>query len=131
MRQLKMRVARPEDAAEIADWIVNTKDNLFDPAILGYPTFRAISSYNGDGNVAHLPSQQGIVLVLESLAVKPEATSMDTGQAFRDLVKGMQLLASSFGIKELMFICKDEGVLKVAEGHGFTRIEFPVVRMRL
>lgn len=129
MRQLKLRMARAEDAEEIAEWLLRTEGNLFDPTVLEYPTFRAISSYDGDGNVAHLPSQQA--LLLESLAVKPGGSLLDAAQAFRDLVKAQMLLASSFGIRELYFICKDENVLKVAEGHGFERIEFPVVRMKL
>lgn len=126
-----MRVARAEDAVEIGEWLMKTENNLLDPDILTYPTFRAISSYDGETNVAHLPSQQVVVLMLESLGVNPAAGRLDTGQAFRDLVKGMELLASSFGIRELYFICKDADVVKVAEGHGFERIEFPVVRMKL
>lgn len=129
MKQLKVRIARVEDAKEIGEWLMQTPRNLFDPEILNYPTFRAISSYNGDGNVAHLPSQQ--VLMLESLAVKPGEISLATAQAFRDLVKGQELLASSFGIREIYFVCKDQDVLQVAEGHGFERIDYPVVRMKL
>lgn len=129
MRQLKVRIARPEDSKEIGEWLVGTPQNLFDPEILAYPTFRAISAYNGDGNIAHLPCQQA--LLLESLAVKPGASGMDSAQAFRDLVKAMELLASSFGIRELYFVCKDQDVVRVAEGHGFERLEFPVVRLKL
>jgi hypothetical protein len=129
MRQLKIRIARPEDAKEIGEWLTHTEGNLFDPAILGYPTFRAVTSYNGEGNIAHLPSQQ--ILMLESLAVKPGASLLDSAQAFRDLVKAMELLASSFGVKEIYFLCKDENVLKVAEGHGFERVSYPLVRLKL
>jgi hypothetical protein len=129
MKQLKVRIARPEDTREIAEWLLSTQDNLFDPKILEYQTFRAISAYNEDGNVAHLPSQQG--LMLESLAVNPASALLERGQAFRDLVKGSELLASSFGIREIYFICKDPDVVRVAEGHGFARIEFPVVRLKL
>lgn len=129
MRQLKIRASQPEDTKEIADWLVSTEGNLFDPGILKYPTLRTISAYNGDGNVAHLPAQQA--MMLESLAVRPGVSILDAAQAFRDLVKGMELLASTIGIREMYFICKDENVLKVAEGHGFERIEFPVVRLKL
>jgi 1,6-anhydro-N-acetylmuramate kinase len=129
MKQLKMRTTRAEDATEVGEWLCGTPNNLFDPAILEYPTLRSVSSYDEDGNVAHLPSQQ--VLMLESLAVKPGISPMATGQAFRDLVKGQELLASSFGIREIYFVCKDEDVVRVAESHGFERIAFPVVRMKL
>lgn len=129
MKQLKIRMARPEDVAEIGQWITKTPENLFDEAVLKYPTLRIVSAYNGEGNVAHLPAQQ--VLMLESLAVKPGSAPLENGQAFRDLVKAMELIASQLGIRELYFICKDKDVLGVAEHHGFERIEFPIVRMRL
>lgn len=129
MEQLKLRVARPGDVAEIAEWWGKTRNNSLDPGIIKYPTFRAITSYNGAGNIAHLPSQQ--VLMLESVALNPAATTLDAGQAFRDLVKGQQLLASSFGLREIYFIATDPAVKRVAEDHGFERIEFPVVRLKL
>jgi len=129
MKQLKIRAARPEDTKEISEWLTKTQGNLFDASILEYPTFSAVSSYNEDGNVAHLPAQK--VTMLESLAVRPGAGLLESAQSFRDLVKAMELVSSSFGIREMYFICQDENVLKVAEGHGFERIKFPVVRMKL
>jgi hypothetical protein len=128
-QQLKIRMTRAEDVEEVAEWLLRTKNNLFDPGILEYPTMRSITAYDDHGNVAHLPSQQA--LFLESLAVKPGASPLEAAPAFRDLVKGQQLLASSFGIREVYFVCKDEDVVKVAEGHGFERIVFPVVRLKL
>src|SRR6267142_368965 len=116
MEQLKLRVACPENAKEIGDWLSKTKNNFFDPDILKYPTFRAICSYNGKGNVAYLPSQQ--VLMLESVALNPSASLLDGGQAFRDLVKGQELLASSFALREIYFIATDAAVKRVAEDHG-------------
>lgn len=129
MNELKMRIARLEDAKEIGEWLVGTQGNLFDPEILDYPTFRAVSAYNGEGNVAHLPSQQA--LMLESLAVNPKVPILEAAQSFRDLVKGQQLLAISFGIREIYFVCQDENVLRLAENRGFERIPYPVVRMKL
>ena len=129
MKQLKIRVARPEDAEQIAKWLVETPNNLFDEEILRYPTFSVVSAYNGDGNVAHLPSQ--LVVMMESLAVRPGASLLDAVQGFRDLVKAIELIASQRGIREIYFVCKDEDVLKIAQNHGFERIEFPVVRLRL
>jgi hypothetical protein len=131
MRQLKVKLAGPEEAAVLGKWLVGTPNNLFDPGILKYPTLRTLCSYDtGDPEpVAFLPTQRA--LMLESLAVNPAALIVDKGQAFRDLVKGAELLASSDGIRELYFICKDKNVLDVARGRGFELIEFPVVRMRL
>ncbi|HEX8838460.1 MAG TPA: hypothetical protein VF748_16070 [Candidatus Acidoferrum sp.] len=126
--QLKVGYLRDEDQRTFIEWVNSTPGNLWDPSVLKYPTLKVICAYNG-APVAFLPVQQ--VLMLESLAVSEKAPLLDKAQAFRDLVKAAELHASSTKLRELYFICKDEDVLKVAEGHGFERIEFPVVRMRL
>lgn len=128
MKQLKTGYITTQDQPKFIELVNSTANNLYDPDVLTYPTLRILKSYNSHP-VAFLPMQQA--LMLESLAVEPESSLMDRGQAFRDLVKGAQLHASSLGIKELYFLCKDENVLKVAEGHGFERVEYPVVRMKL
>lgn len=128
MKQLKIRFAEPEDVKTCVDWLNATKGNLYDPGILKYPTLRILCAYNG-APVAYLPTQRA--LFLESLAVNPEAPLLERAQAFRDLVKNSQLLASDGGIKELYMLCEDENVLKVAEGHGFERVPYPLVRMKL
>ena len=129
MRQLKLEFARGEHAAELAEWLKRTKGNLFDQDILSYPSLRALRSYGPDGSVAYLPMQT--VLMLESLAVKEGIEPMQAAQAFRDLVKGAMLTASGDRIKEIYFVCEDENVLKVAEGHGFERLPWAVTRIKL
>jgi hypothetical protein len=128
MRQLKIKLATPDQTKQLVEWLNSTKGNLFDPDILKYPTLRTLCSYNGE-NVAYMPVQKA--LFLESLAVNPDSSLMDRAQAFRDLVKASELMASSDQIKEMYMICDDDNVLKVAEGHGFERIPWPVVRMKL
>lgn len=128
MKQLQIGYMRPEQQKEFVEWVNNTPENLFDRDILVYPTLSVLCSYNGSP-VAYLPTQQA--LFLESLAVKQGASPMDTAQAFRDLVKGAELHASNKGIREMYFLCKDENVLKIAEHHGFERVPYPLVRMKL
>jgi hypothetical protein len=128
LKQLKIKLAGPDDAAALVEWLNATKGNLFDAAILKYPTLRTLCSYDGQP-VAYLPTQRA--LFLESLAVNPTASLMERAQAFRDLVKASELLASSEGIRELYMLCADETVLKIAEGHGFERVPYPLVRMKL
>jgi len=129
VRQLKVRYITPDDSKKFIEWINNTPANLYDAEVLKYPTLKVVCSYGENGPVAFLPFQR--VLMLESLAVNQEAAVIETAQAFRDLVKAAELDASGTQCKEMYFICKDENVLRVAQGHGFERIEFPVVRMRL
>lgn len=117
MRQLKIGFAAPGDAKQLQEWLESTKGNLFDPDIFKAPTLTAACAYNGDGPVAYLPAQN--VLVLESLAVKPRAMPLDAGQAFRDLVKAMEVVASQRQIREIMFVCSDPDVVNMAQNHGF------------
>ena len=127
-QQLKIGYLREEHQKTFIDWVNSTANNLWDPTVLSYPTLRVIAAYNG-APVAFLPVQQ--TLMLESLAVSDKAELLDKAQAFRDLVKAAELHASGLNLREMYFICKDEAVLKIAEDHGFQRIEFPVVRMKL
>ena len=126
--QLKVGYLRDGDQKTFIEWVNSTPNNLWDDAVLKYPTLRIICAYNG-APVAFLPVQQA--LILESLAVSDIAPLLDKAQAFRDLVKAAELHASAQQMRELYFICKDETVLKLAEGHGFERIEFPIVRLKL
>lgn len=118
--QLKIRLATPEDAPQLAEWLNGTTGNLYDSAILKYPTLRVLCAYNGNGPSVYLPSQTA--LVLESLAVKPGTPPIEAARAFRDLVKGMELVASGLGVRELYFVCADPGVAALAAAHGFELI---------
>lgn len=129
MKQLKLTIAGPEHVKEIAEWLASTKGNLYDDEIFKSSSLAVLRSYSEEGTVAYLPAQN--VLVLESLAVKPGALPIETGQAFRDLVKGMEVVASQRQIREIYLPCADERVLSVAEGHGFTRLPYPIARMKL
>jgi len=129
MSQLKIRFATPEDSKDVVELLSTTAGNLYDADILSYPTLRVLAAYNGSGPVVYLPSQ--CALILESLAVRPGTAPLEAAQGFRDLVKGKELLASSLGIKEILFLCQDERVISLAERHGFERISYPVMRLKL
>lgn len=121
-------MAKPEDSAQIVEWLNLNKGNLFDPDVLSYPTLRVLCAYNKEP-VSYLPTQRA--LVLESVAVNPKAGDLDRAQALRDLVKGSELLASSDGIREIFLFGKDTAVLDIAEARGFELLPWPVLRMKL
>lgn len=127
MRQLKLRFAVPEDKDQLLEWLHATPNNDFDPNILTYPTLRTMCSYNGAGPVAFLPTHKA--MILESTALAPSISEIDSAQALRDLVKAAQLMASAEGMKELYFIVSDEAIAKVAADHGFE--EKRVMRLKL
>jgi hypothetical protein len=128
MKQLKLRIAVPEDAEQIVDWLNANPANEFDPGILKYPTLQVLCSYNSEP-VAYLPTQHA--LFLESVAMNPEASEADQPQALRDLVKGAELLASKDGVKEIYFLATDPKVLKIAVDHGFQQLPWPLLRLKL
>lgn len=129
MKQLKLRVTTAEDAEQIVEWLKLNPLNEFESVILKYPTLRVIASYAQDGVICYLPTQK--VLVLESLAVNPEATELEKAQALRDLTKASELLASSEGIREIWFLDGAGGVGEMARSHGFEELPYRVYRLKL
>lgn len=123
MEQLKLRFAAPTEALE---WLEQVPE--FDKGIMTYPTLRVLCAYNGSP-VAYLPIQQAIVL--ESLAIKPGASSLEAAQAMRDLVKGAELTASADKVREIYFIGTDKTVVESAQKSGFEVLPWPVLRMKL
>ena len=129
MRQLKLRAATPEDSKELTAWLSTNPLNEFESVILKYPTLRVIASYAPEGVVCYLPTQK--VLVLESLAVNPNAGDLEKAQALRDLTKAAELLASSEGIREIWFLDGAGGVGEMARSHGFEELPYKVFRLKL
>lgn len=122
--QLKVRFADKDDHAQVIEWI--NRNQSFDPGILKYPTLQLICAHNGKP-ISFLPVHRG--LILESLASNPWATELEKAEALKDLTKAAELLASSYGIKELYFMVSDKDVQKIAENHGFETVT--VCRMKL
>jgi hypothetical protein len=124
VKNLKIKLGSIDEARESLE-----QTPEFDKGILDYPTLRIVTAYNGKGFISHLPSQQA--LVLESVGVNPEATELEKAQAIRYALNGQMLVASSFNLKEIYFIGTDEHVISLAESHGFERLPWPVLRLKL
>lgn len=130
MEELKVRIAEEADVGNIVSWLNQNHGNLYDPDILAYPTLRVLCAYNSQKKpVAYLPTQRA--LFLESLAPCPDASRLTLGQACRDLVKNAELLASMDKIREIYMVSTDERILGIAEKHGFERLPYPLVRLKL
>jgi|SRR5579859_3683048 len=128
MKQLNVRTARPEDAPQILEWLRANPANEFDPGILSYPTLQVLCSYNSEP-VCYLPTQKA--LILESTAIRPGLSELDSAQALRDLVKAAQLLASQSGIKEVFYMGTDKRLNAMAGRHNFTLRDWKVLQMKL
>lgn len=136
MKQLNLRYAREGESEQILSWMKGNLSNHFDPQILKYPTLRMLCSY-GDMPVCYLPVHK--VLMMESIAVNPEASRFDVAQALRDLTKATQLIADAEQMKEVYFVGGHGGVGEMAAGngkHNFERMTLDskpaeIYRMRL
>lgn len=111
--------ANKEDAELLAKWLLETPNNLFDPAIVTYPTTQTWKAENGK-TLMFLPFQ--LTITLESLAISPENEAQDTAQALKSLIQAVRIEADRLGIKEINFVCKDESTLKFAQYHGFEQL---------
>lgn len=129
MKQLKLRFGRPEEAAQVMEWIQAHPENDFDPDIANYPTLQVFCAYSDDGPEAYLPTHN--VKVLESTALKPGLEISVAAQALRDFTKAAELMASSQNIRELYFLCRDEALTAMATNHGYEVMNFKVLRMKL
>lgn len=133
MRNLWTRWLRDTDIPLMKEWIERIREkNLFDPAILTYPSLKVMVAEERNGEAKpkmFLPIQT--CFVLESLAPEPDTEGMGEAQALKLLLNSVLLKAQENGIGEVYFLCKDESVLRIAEKNGFERVEIPLVRMKL
>lgn len=130
MKQLKLRFAQMEDAAQIVEWINANPKNEFDPGILKYPTLRVLCSYEDPGRpVCYLPFHR--VFMLESVAQDPLATKLTVAQAVRDFTKAVELVSSAEGIHEIYFLGGADGMGELAASNGYEELPYKVYRMRL
>jgi hypothetical protein len=94
------------DIPEFLVWIFGNRDkNKLDPKILEYPTLRVYSAAN-DSAIAFLPIHSGVIL--ESLALNPEASPEDKLEAVCGIVNQVMLDAIQQGIREMFYISSDE-----------------------
>src|SRR5882757_1896825 len=79
------KVSKLEDATEMADWIskLSARNNV-DPDIFNYPATDILKASNGHG-VMYMPRQR--VMMLEAMAINPEAQNSDVALALRALIQ--------------------------------------------
>jgi hypothetical protein len=129
LKQVYVRFANQADAPQFSEWVTAAREiNLFDPAVMDYPTTRTLVAHNGEP-LLYMPVQQ--VLMMESLAPKPGLTPIEEGLALREITKAVALLGSQASIRESYFLCKDERVVKFGAAHGYELLPWKTMRMRL
>lgn len=113
----EIRLAEEKDVPQFLEWSANTPNNLFDPGIANYPNLRVFAADQNDKPVLYVPFHP--VMVVESLAHKPDITTKENARALRKVQDELEALAKVYGIAEVWWQCSDQSLVAFAERHGY------------
>lgn len=111
-------LAQASDAAQASEWLLNTPDNLLDSAVISYPNLRTLKVEVDGEAVVYVPFHP--VFCLESLGVKPGVSPRKLAYALRKAQDALEELAKAYGIKEVLWACKEPSTLAFAQRHGYS-----------
>jgi hypothetical protein len=135
MNDIFVRPAKPEDAETFIQWAVTNKGNEFDPAAVAYPDSFTLCAFDVNGPLVFMPIQQPMFaepMLLESLAVRPEASVKEIAVALKELVQACVTIGFMKGTGEIYFLGSNEATNRFAEHHKvFERLDWPVYRLRM
>jgi hypothetical protein len=118
---MEARLAKPEEAEMAVKWLAETPNNMFDPAVLGYPGTVTLCAENDNGTPdLFMPFQ--IVMFLESLGTRPDIRKRDKVEAMIKAVMGAVQFAQGAKIREIYFFGKDIGTNENAKRCEFETI---------
>lgn len=121
--------ATEPDAQEAMEWFLKTECNLLDAEIFTYPVTETLKAVRDKKALVYLPRQTAYVL--ESLAISPHNSPIDTAAALAELIKVVRWEAHKAGHGEIYMGCKEESTQAYAERHGFEKVSFPMYRMKV
>lgn len=125
----QVSLASPEDAAQASEWLLNTPDNLLDPAVISYPNLRTLKVDVDGEPVLYVPFHP--VFCLESLGVKPGVSPRKLAYALRKAQDALEELAKAYGIKEVIQACKEPTTLAFSLRHGYEKLPGEVLRKKV
>lgn len=118
---LRQQDLTEQDAEKFCEWVYAMKDkNNFDPAVMWYERTIMCRAQAGEEPIAYLPLQP--VLMYESLAPKPGATSRQIAMALWKIGEVVDDAARATGFHEAFFITSDEREATVCSLHGWAII---------
>lgn len=129
MKEVFVRPLQKNEIETFEAWMnANAERSLLDKGVFDYPTIRVMAAMNGKV-LGYLPYHN--VLMLESFSPNPDASDAEKAEACRQFIKTAYNVAWANGIREIYYFGNDEQLNRVAERHGFEKIEFPVFRMKV
>ena len=129
MKHVFVRPARKEDVEKIIEWSLNTKNNLFDPDTVGYPSALTVAAFNKDKVILFAPSQRPFFL--EALAVNPEAEELEVAAALKEITQFYVSQAYIQGISEIYMPCADEATAEFAKRQQYEEMPFRLFRIKV
>lgn len=127
-REIYVRPVRPDDFEKFAKWSAETKDNLFDPDVIGYNGTFILCAFDQSGPLLYMPIQQPFFL--ESLAIRPGAKPGEVGLAMKEILQAAVTQAFVKQAGEIYFVCKDESTITISKDHfGFEEMPWRVLRL--
>lgn len=128
-REVFVRPLQQNEIETFEKWMeANAERSLLDREIFQYPTVRVLAAQNGKV-LGYLPYHS--VLTLESFSPNPDATDSERAEACRQFVKMIYSVAWTNGVREIYYFGNDQQLNRIAERHGFEKIECPVYRLRV
>lgn len=116
---IKVRLARPEEAETAIEWLNSTEKNLFDPSIFGYKSTMTLCAENGQPSF-FMPVQ--LCFFLESIGKRPGIRKRELVYGLVKFLESIRRAAIEWGIGEAYFFCKDETINEQAEHFGFESV---------
>lgn len=113
---MEARLAKPEEAQMAVEWFNSTPENMFDPAVLGYPSTVTLCVANG-APLLFMPLQ--VTLFMDALGKKPGIRKRDMLFALIEMIMAAYKFAIGANIKEIYFFCKEKTVSAQAPKFGF------------
>jgi len=128
-RHIFVRPVRKTDTEKFVEWSIGTKNNLFDPDVVKYPSTTVRVAYNSEGPVVFVPVQRP--LMLEALAINPTSGPIEVASALKALTQDAVAQCHLNGAGELYFLCRDQLTSDFAEKHGYEKINVQLYRIKL
>jgi hypothetical protein len=128
-KQYTVRLASEQDAAKLAEWLIKTPNNLFDPDVAKYPNLRTLAVEMDGEPLFYFPFH--VVLQGESLALNPDADKKHVAYGLRTLEKALLAISEQYGIREMFAACADDGFSTFMERHGWTPVQHKYLRRKV
>src|SRR5580692_10830488 len=113
MKEMTVRLAKPEDAKLTAEWAA-TSGNPISTA-LTFPSVITVVVEEEEEPVLFQTAYP--VLLLEALVVKPDASNEQHAKGIQALYDYMKSLSRQFGLAEMYFFTKSAPMMKMVEKH--------------